>query len=604
MGVLERALETYNYHKNLVGKSVEGKFMLAPIAHTAIDTQITITLDEDGGLVDITPVDSKKSKTIIPVTETSLKRTGKSPVAHPLSDKLSYYLPDKLDNLLSQLKAWSESKYSHPKLKPILTYLESGTILKDLTARKDLWKIIGYDEESGVCEKEPFVRWEVYTDDFDAPTACWLDETLFNSWIEYYESTLSGKKIVCMISGNEDIQTEAFPKSIGSYSNPKIISANDKDGLVFRGRFANQGQALKVGFDAVQKSHNAIKWLIANGGCKFGNRTYICWNPKGYCVPNIAESIFGKDTHAVEPTDYKKALWNKLAGYHAELPDNADVIIAAFDAASKGRLAVVYYNELCGSDFLQRLSDWDEHCCWYNGKYGIQSPSVEKIVRYAYGIPRINGKTIELDVKDGVMGTQTERLVDCRINKARIPQEIVRRLLENVAFPEHYRTKSVNLWNDMVSTTCAVINKYHYERNGENVMEWSLEHPDRSFQFGRLLAVLNKTEQDFLRKKKIERQTSALDSLSSFKCRPLKTYEAVNRKLMRSYLNRCDEVTRNTYHKYTTEIMALIAECSDESTINKPLDATYIIGYELQMKAFRDVANKNKTKTEIFEEEN
>lgn len=135
-------------------------------------------------------------------------------------------------------------------------------------------------------------------------------------------------------------------------------------------------------------------------------------------------------------------------------------------------------------------------------------------------------------------------------------------------------------------------------------MEWSLEHPDRSFQFGRLLAVLNKTEQDFLRKKKIERQTSALDSLSSFKCRPLKTYEAVNRKLMRSYLNRCDEVARNTYHKYTTEIMALIAKCSDESTINKPLDATYIIGYELQMKAFRDAANKNKTKTEIFEEEN
>lgn len=44
-----------------------------------------------------------------------------------------------------------------------------------------------------------------------------------------------------------------------------------------------------------------------------------------------------------------------MAGFKNDLPNEEDVIIAAFDAATTGRLSLVYYNELKASDFLKEL---------------------------------------------------------------------------------------------------------------------------------------------------------------------------------------------------------------------------------------------------------
>ena len=106
------------------------------------------------------------------------------------------------------------------------------------------------------------------------------------------------------------------------------------------------------------------------------------------------------------------------------LPErDGQVVVAALDltSANTGRLSVTYYNELMGSDFLQRLHDWDQYCCWYFGwdKYlsnaGIRSPKLEQIVTYAYGNPRREKGTIRMDVEDRVLGQQMQRLVACRL---------------------------------------------------------------------------------------------------------------------------------------------------------------------------------------------
>lgn len=59
-------------------------------------------------------------------------------------------------------------------------------------------------------------------------------------------------------------------------------------------------------------------------------------------------------TPITEPTEYREDLHKTLMGYRNLLPDSAGVVIAAFDAATTGRLSMTYYNELMGSDFLAK----------------------------------------------------------------------------------------------------------------------------------------------------------------------------------------------------------------------------------------------------------
>ena len=67
-------------------------------------------------------------------------------------------------------------------------------------------------------------------------------------------------------------------------------------------------------------------------------------------------------------------LKKKIAGYGKEIGDTTDIVVIALDSASPGRLSIIYYRELTGSDFLQRIADWHNSCSWihYYGSIDIQ----------------------------------------------------------------------------------------------------------------------------------------------------------------------------------------------------------------------------------------
>ena len=75
--------------------------------------------------------------------------------------------------------------------------------------------------------------------------------------------------------------TDKHPSKIrNSADKAKLISANDKSGFTFRGRFADKQQALSVGYEISQKAHNALKWLIAKQGYKNGDQVILTWETK------------------------------------------------------------------------------------------------------------------------------------------------------------------------------------------------------------------------------------------------------------------------------------------------------------------------------------
>ena len=48
MGLLQKAVETYDTHSDLIGKGREGHQVLAPVAHKIANADLEITLEPDG----------------------------------------------------------------------------------------------------------------------------------------------------------------------------------------------------------------------------------------------------------------------------------------------------------------------------------------------------------------------------------------------------------------------------------------------------------------------------------------------------------------------------------------------------------------------------
>ncbi|WP_300690029.1 type I-C CRISPR-associated protein Cas8c/Csd1 [uncultured Oscillibacter sp.] len=577
MGLLQKAVETYGAMAHRAGQVFEGENEpLAPISHIMARPQIIITLDQSGNFAAAQVLDKNTPKIIIPATEESAGRTVKAAeLPHPLCDYLRYLLPQnqvEYQHYISQLSTWANSSHTHPKLHAVLNYVQGGTILENL-------------RQAGIdAEEKAMVCWVVNGLGETLNGPCWTDRTLMNAFIDYYhEKRTDTPPALCMISGELEMPAGQHPKGIVPISgNAKLISANDSSGFTYRGRFDDAAQAATVGYAASQKAHSVLRWLVANQSVSFGGRTFLCWNPQGIQVPRVTGPMgrrSGTAQRAANPSQYQKQLREALSGWKEDLPQSAGVVIAAFDAATTGRLAVTYYNELLASDFLDRLHDWESSCCWEDGPYGIQSPSLFQIVSWAFGTPR-NGKA-EMD--DRILSQQMQRLVACRVDKAPFPLDIERALAEKASHLLLYEGENRQ---KLLFTACAAIRKYHCDHLKE---EWDMaldkNCSDRSYLFGRLLAIADAIENNTYTDED-RRETNAIRMQKAFTLRPMTTWSALWDKL-RPYNKRLAQSKPGLYRYYHSVIDDILNRLSPfDRTLNQKLDDIYLLGYSHQ-RAYR-----------------
>ena len=128
-------------------------------------------------------------------------------------------------------------------------------------------------------------------------------------------------------------------------------------------------------------------------------------------------------------------------------------------------------------------------------------------------------------------------------------------------------------------------------------MAWELDKCDRSFQFGRLLAVLERGEEDYYRKTQEARQTNAVKFMSEFRQRPWFVFERINRQLHQAYLGRIEPWQVSRYQRLVGEITAILGQFPEEE-LNRPLEDIYLMGYELQRNAFFKKEDNNDNETE------
>lgn len=586
MGLLQKAVETYDSHLDYASKNREGQSRMAPVGHIVTRAELEITLDAEGRFVNAASVDKSEPKIIIPATESSAGRTS-APCAHPLCDQIGYLIPQnekKFRLYVDQLSDWEASAYTHPKLTAVLNYVKGETILTDLL-RCGLVKT----NDKGLPENEKMlVRWNVLVGDTNA---CWLDDSLFRAFTDYYTANHTGETLLCMVAGEEKTAADQHPKGIIPINgNAKLISANDSSGFTYRGRFTEEKQAVAIGYEASQKAHNALRWLATEQGVIQGGRTFLCWNPQGRLIPQPSYPFMPPASPIFRPSEYKEVLQKALNSKKNELELTDGVVIAAFDAATTGRLSLTYYNELQAHDFLERLHNWDAGCCWPHRNFGIQSPSLRSIVDCAFGTQR--DKWMETD--DRILRQQMQRLIACRVDKSLIGADIVKALASRASRPQAYDS---NVWENILFTACAVIRKYRMDRFKE---EWNMalepEKKDRSYQFGRLLAVMEKVERDTYDSD--TREPNAIRMQSVFCQRPMYAAGNLEKQLERAYFPRLKPGIRIWYKNLMGQIMDIISTFPQEDW-NKPLDNTYLMGYYLQ----RSALYTKKTDNEMEENE-
>ncbi len=600
--------ELYKIYEDNYGRTDVGEVIL-PVAHSTANAQIEITLSEDGEFVGARALDKSESVTIIPVTEDSGSRSsGIAPM--PFADKLVYiagdyssyaegkrsHNSDYYGAYITQLQEWCESENSHSAVKAVYAYLKKSCIMKDLIESG----VLKIDDKSGrlsgakimgIDQGDAFVRFWVNYKDINRENRTWLDSSLYNSFIEYNNSKMDYRQL-CYATGKILPCTYKHPSKVRSSGDKaKLISSNDESGFTYRGRFSCKEEAISVSYDFSQKMHNALKWLIAKQGMNIENSLMlIIWASALQPLPDIRRSFSDcydeefpdDDIQTLPDTEaaYKIQLHKMIFGYRSNMEIGTKVMVMGLDAATTGRLSMTMYNELEGSDFLKNIENWHSTTAWLrfnktSKKNTINSFSVYEIAKCAYGTEQ-NG---EIKCKPEVLKETILRLIPCITEGRKLPTDIMKNLVVKASNPQAYE-KSYN-HRTVLETACGIVRKSNIDnKKGAIIMAVDENITDRSYLYGRMLAIADKAESDtYNAEERGKRVTNARRYWNSFYLRPYRTWVIIEQRL-RPYLDKLGGKAVK-YEKLLHQIESRMS--IDEYSSAKALEPLYLLGYHCQM---------------------
>lgn len=604
----------YETYDNLM--KTECKPPLMPIATTTQNAQIEITINENAEMIDASVVMKDDCVTVIPCTEASGCRSGQHPKNHPLMDKLQYLAGDytlyggkKGDSFyaeyMSDLKEWCDSPYANKKVQVLNQYLLKKRLIQDLVENK----VIYLDENGCFIEKwmtkdekppiysvcigdisDAFVR--IRVKGFGNQTALWGIENndVQTDFINFYlaSRTVDG---FCYITGKETSCASSHPYKIRNTGDKaKLISANDSSGFTYRGRFADGREAVNVGYEVSQKIHNALRWLVENQGKRYGERVYVTWNPRvGMAIDIDGDSdVFGNVDVVGSAKEFAEQLHKNMSGYFSKLEYNDKIVIVGLDAATTGRMAVVFYREMLENELIMHLETWYRTCSWeffydFENKCSrMRTPAPKEIAEAAFGVQRSN--YLEVDKK--VYSQVIDRILHCIIDGTPLQRDIIQSAFRNVCHPQNYTDSN---WRKILRITCAVLKKYYYDNLKKEKGEWTVEvmkdEKDINYLCGRLLAVAdvleNKAQDDH------KHTTAAIRYFTRFTEHPCQTWDIINKALMPYYVKLGDKAYY--YKKDIAEIAANIDSVEFANARN--LDGRMALGFYSQLHEYY----KNKT---------
>lgn len=617
MGWMLDLYETYEENKGQVGKIGKNRFgteyALLPVSHVYQTAQVEVNLDFEGNFVSAEVIPKEQGNTIIPCTIDSSTRSS-GPVPHPLHDKLMYVAGDFVEyggtvkkggnpyhDYLSQLKEWCDFDKGNRTLAAIYKYLKQGHLIKDLVAqgvlhedggklipkwtkeyqnqgkeKPEIFKVLAGDQLSA------FVRFTIF-DSERYTQKVWENPEMFQSFIDFYQTKIE-KSDLCYVTGIDEPVTDKHASKIRYGGDmAKLISGNDNSGFTFRGRFSSKDQVATIGYDASQKSHNALKWLIAKQGQTIDGRVFLTWGKKSVDMVDAMDSFL--EYFAIEPVTQKELTDNThssfakqfrqaISGYQHNLDTEERVSILVLDAATPGRMSVVYYQNFEADLYLERIKCWHESCSWRHAYRRNES----KEMTFYYGAPtnrEIAKAAYGSQASDQIIKNTMSRLLPSIVEGRPVPRDIVQLLVNRSSRPQGMEEWE---WERTLTIACSMVKKYVQQRN-EGVINITLnkKSTDRSYLFGRMLAVADVLERDALASQNEQRTTNAKRYMTAFSQHPMSTWQIIQEKLL-PYQEKLS-FKNIRYDKLLDEI----SKQFDEADLNdNSLNGKYLVGYYSQ----------------------
>ena len=644
MSWLATLYETYG---NIECKGDGEGHLLWPISHFVKNAHIELIIDGSGNFLQgrAKVLHGEDCPTLIPASESSAGRSGSKIAPHPLCEEIGYCAADypkvnqeKVDAYIEQLRSWVTSRWSHPKAKAVLTYIERGTMWEDISREIEfpikIQKAKGGSEN--VSPEKAFIRWRI-EEPGQLDTTTWTDTSLISSWIGF-DSENNSQEGFCCVQGELGRRASNHPRFIRRPGDgAKLISSNDQSGFTFRGRFndtkssieQNGVQAVGVSFDVTQKSHNALRWLISRQGFRNDDQVFVSWAVSGKETPEPLQSsynLFSSELifEAESPTneesgidhsvDIGESFSNKLkkylAGYSAKLDPNEQIVIMGLDSATPGRMGIIYYRQLLASEFLERIESWHRQFAWFQrhtievpdpkGKkkpksktvWPISSPAPRVIADAAYGAVLKSNDTLKKSV--------IERIMPCIVDGRPFPRDILEsavRRASNRNNCEHWE------WERNMGVTCALYRGFfqrHPKTQERREYKMALEEDikTKDYLYGRLLAIAEYIEETALRVAGENRPTSAARLMQRFADRPFSTWRTIELGLQ-PYMQRLQANRTGFLVNRKKELDAVQAAFAPEDFADdKALTGEFLLGYHCQKQAWAKSSNDNQ-ETEI-----
>jgi len=613
----------YEKNKDFVGMSELNRWgqeiTLLPVSHTTQTAHIQVNITEEGKYHSAIVLGKQdKCSTVIPCTLESASRSSNI-APYPLHDKLSYVAGDfvayggeeKTRKFIAydgkqitggeflayshNLGLWASSPESHRKVQAIYKYISKKCLIQDLIEDEILYvddnnQLIKkwdkkYEEHYGTKpdifsaitgdQSSAFVRFNVNsrTDLIEV----WSDQEVYNSFITFYNNTLQNlEHNLCYITGKRAPITKLHANKIRNAADKsKLISSNDESGFTYKGRFETAKQAANISYEASQKSHNALKWLIGRQGDTINGRVFLIWG-------NNIPLPLNNDTYPKAPTkdkdipdtnkEYALRVNKALHGYRTKFDTKEHVNILILDAANTGRLAVTYYQKLDKHQYLNRLKNWFTTCNW---RFRVKSKKTGKYINFiTTPTPKEIATAIYGDKEKKLIKETVQRILLCMLeNKDQlIPKDIERSLIIRASRPSAMEPEE---WEECLSVACAIIK--HNRKKEDIKMALELENKDRSYLFGRLLAVADVAEQTVLDLNDENRATNAMRYMTAFSNRPEKTWKII-REQLQPYLIKLGDSRKH----YLTLIDEITNDIGIDNFTNEQLNGLYLVGLSSQ----------------------
>lgn len=629
MSLLTALLDSYDYalENGMVGKPDHFGNILLPMYYNSMKSNgkniIELLLSKDSKLLEAHLL--PEGETIqFPVTEDSVARSsGVAP--HPLVDSASYVIQDEGKRsaaYMEQMENWLAYD-DNDFVRIIHDFLIQPGILDAVKQ-----KVKDSEEDEAEKQKKNAVAidfekvfFTFSVENYDGLKNISVSENSdlqarYKVYVEYQNANDPSKeRITCNLSGKQDYLCIKHQPLMGTARLVSQITANDEN---WRGRFTMADQNIKLGMETSQKIHLMAKYLLSGEETRrwLGEQAnMVSWfsddlsnavafdpsksaeMPAGIFEKLLAEQKGKSDAPAIADEMTENIVKSFTNGKRL-FSDDATYYIAIFDKISNGRVATKYFRTLSASRLKENLVAWQEKYHWRGyskeNRDKVFTPSPRRIVLAAYGVERDG--FLEISKKD-FLKNQYQNILTALVEGRSIPENFEKALTVNIRHRQSYD----HTWMEVKFCALAVLK----DKGGFKDAMLNRENTDRSYLFGRLLALFERMEAGTFGEKE-ERSTNAEKMWTSYTNHPA-TMMMRLRNLLKPYERKMatSEQNRGLYFKLSRDISEVTNMLHDNYDmdsveVNRPLDYGFIFGYEAQM---RDIFTKRNKETEEAKEE-